>query len=149
MREWDILTPVEAMPRITRQELAEKLDEILDDVTDNNKAYVIHDDDKKEYVLCPAKWLDFHFDDDFGCIINSAVRYALGRYTYMPGVVMNFVRKYMKVLDTRTIHVMIEDIERDCQNESLPYIDEWTALKLELIERVKQMQQQKEENEKT
>ena len=106
MRDWDILTPIESMPKITRQEFAEKLDEILDDVTDNNKAYVIHDDDKKEYVLCPAKWFDFCFDDDFGCIVNSAVRYALGRYTYMPGVVMNFVRKYMRVLDSRTIHVI-------------------------------------------
>ena len=100
-------------------------------------------------MLCPAKWFDVCFDDDFGCIVNSAVRYALGRYTYMPGVVMNFVRKYMKVLDTRTIHVMIEDIERDCKNESLPYIDEWNAFKLELLEQEKQMQQQKEENEKS
>ncbi len=149
MRDWDILTPIESMPKITRQEFAEKLDEILDDVTDNNKAYVIHDDDKKEYVLCPAKWFDFCFDDDFGCIVNSAVRYALGRYTYMPGVVMNFVRKYMRVLDSRTIHVMIEDIERESKIESLPYFDEWTAFKLELIEREKQMQQQKVENEKS
>ena len=137
------------MPKITRQEFAEKLDEILDDVTDNNKAYVIHDDDKKEYVLCPAKWFDFCFDDDFGCIVNSAVRYALGRYTYMPGVVMNFVRKYMRVLDSRTIHVMIEDIERESKIGTLPYFDEWTAFKLELIEREKQMQQQKVENEKS
>ena len=137
------------MPKITRPEFAEKLDEILDDVTDNNKAYVIHDDDKKEYVLCPAKWFDFCFDDDFGCIVNSAVRYALGRYTYMPGVVMNFVRKYMRVLDSRTIHVMIEDIERESKIGTLPYFDEWTAFKLELIEREKQMQQQKVENEKS
>ena len=116
MRDWDILTPIESMPKITRQEFAEKLDEILDDVTDNNKAYVIHDDDKKEYVLCPAKWFDFCFDDDFGCIVNSAVRYALGRYTYMPGVVMNFVRKYMRVLDSRTIHVMIHKTGNSQEN---------------------------------
>lgn len=144
MREWNILTPIEAMPKITRQEFADKLDEILDDVSDNNKAYVIHDDDKKEYVLCPAKWFNFCFDDDFGCIVNSAVRYALGRYTYMPSVVMNFVRKYMKVLDTRTIHVMIEDIEKESKIASLPYSDEWNAFKLELIEQEKQMQPQSE-----
>ena len=67
----------------------------------------------------------------------------------MPGVVMNFVRKYMRVLDSRTIHVMIEDIERESKIETLPYFDEWTAFKLELIEREKQMQQQKLENEKS
>ena len=51
------------------------------------------------------------FDDDFGCIINSAVRYALGRYTYMPSTVAEFVLKYLNYLDNKTISVMIYDMD--------------------------------------
>ena len=68
---------------------------------------VITDDGKKDMVLCPARWFSFQLDDDFGCVINSAVRYAIGRHTYMPGVVCNFVRKYMDVLDTRINYAFI------------------------------------------
>ena len=61
--------------------------------------------DKPNVLLCPAAWFNFCFDDDFGCIINSAVRYSIGRETYMPSTVASYVRNYMDVLDRKTINV--------------------------------------------
>ena len=102
------LHPIDEMKRISRQELADNLDDILETVHKDNVGFVIKDDDgKPDVVLCPADWFHFCFDQDFGCIINSALRYAIGRHTYMPGVVRDFIRRYMNVLDSRTLVVAI------------------------------------------
>jgi len=56
----------------------------------------------------------------------------------MPGVVCNFVRKYINILDMKTIEVMIEDINQELKlgidQESL-----WIGLRGELIERKNNM----------
>ena len=72
------------------------------------------------------------FDEDFGCIVNSAVRYSLGRHTYMPSTVAQFVRKYLNYLDHRTINVMIRDINQALENENLPLREIWVELKSDL-----------------
>ena len=72
------------------------------------------------------------FDDDFGCIINSAVRYSLGRYTYMPSTAAEFVLKYLNYLDKKTISVIICDIDEALKNEDLPLRKIWVELKSKL-----------------
>lgn len=49
-------------------------------------------------------------DDDFGAVINCAIRYCLGRRTYMPGVVCGYVKPLLPYLDERTICCMERDI---------------------------------------
>lgn len=49
-------------------------------------------------------------DDDFGCVLNCAVRYALGRQTYMPSVVINFILPLLPHLSNRTIYVFDQDV---------------------------------------
>ena len=134
MKKHEYIHPVDEMEHITRKELSEKFDEILDRIDNENIGFIISDCQAKDVVLCPAHWITFQLDDDFGCIINSAVRYAIGRHTYMPGVVCNFVRKYINILDMKTIEVMIEDINQELKlgidQESL-----WIGLRGKLIER--------------
>ena len=112
MKLINFLQPVETMKRVSREELADKLDDLLETVNKENVGFVITNEGKDDLVLCPAKWFDIFYDNDFGCIINSAVRYSLGRYTYMPSTTVQFVLRYIMVLDVRTITVMIEDIDR-------------------------------------
>ena len=112
MKLINFLHPIETMKRVSREELAEKLDDLLEVVNKENVGFVITNEGKDDLVLCPAKWFDLYYDDDFGCIINSAVRYSLGRSSYMPSTTVKFVLKYLMVLDVRTITVMIEDIDR-------------------------------------
>ena len=53
------LKPVNTMERITRQQLADNLDEILDKVISENIGYVILDNNGKDgQVLCPAEWFN-------------------------------------------------------------------------------------------
>lgn len=56
------------------------------------------------------KMIDPH-DDDFGLMMNCAVRYAIGRMTYMPYAVISFIRPYLHELTDRTLTVMIRDIQ--------------------------------------
>ena len=132
MEKFKYLQPLDQMARVSRAELGSRLDEILDIVDRDNVGYVITDEEKDDLVLCPARWINCIYDDDFGCIINSALRYAIGRHTYMPSVVMDFVRKHIDMLDSRTISVMIQDIEREAEQETLDQLDDWMRLRDEL-----------------
>lgn len=136
---YDYLQPLDTMQRINREELAERLDELLEIVSRDNVGFVITDKGKDDLVLCPANWFNVYYDDDFGCIINSAVRYSLGRSSYMPSTTVRFVLRNLMVLDTRTIVVMIKDIERELVDEQLPYRDIWISLKIALEDRLQKM----------
>lgn len=50
-------------------------------------------------------------DSEFGCILTCAIRYSLGRTTYMPKLVMDFFRPLLHKLDYRTLSVAKTDIE--------------------------------------
>ena len=50
-------------------------------------------------------------EDDFGAILNCAIRYSLGRQTYMPKLVIDFIKPMIPALDNRTLYVFIQDIE--------------------------------------
>lgn len=141
MKLINFLQPIETMKRVSREELAEKLDDLLEVVNKENVGFVITNEGKDDLVLCPAKWFDLYYDDDFGCIINSAVRYSLGRSSYMPSTTVKFVLKYLMVLDVRTITVMIEDIDRSLVDEQLPYKDTWLSLKYALEDRLEKIQE--------
>ena len=137
----NFLQPIETMKRISREELADKLDDLLEIVNKDNVGFVITNEGKDDLVLCPAKWFDYYLDNDFGCIINSAVRYSLGRSSYMPSTTIRFVLKHLMIMDTRTITVMIRDIEMAFADENLPYRDSWLSFKLALEDRLQKIQE--------
>ena len=124
------------MERITRQYLCDNFDEVLERVDKEDIGFVILDEEGKDgQVLCPARWMDYCFDDDFGCIINSALRYSISRHTYMPGVVVNFIRKYINTLDTKTIDIAIEDITKAIEMNEVDDPAMWECLKEDLVAR--------------
>ena len=107
MHTFRYLMPLDTMERISRQKLCEDFDNVLERVDKEDIGFVIVDDEGKEgHVLCPARWMEYCFDDDFGCIINSALRYAISRHTYMPGVVVDFIRR-SKVVPVDKLSVLI------------------------------------------
>lgn len=61
-------------------------------------------------------------DDYFGAVCNCAVRYSLGRQTYMPGLVQDFLRPLLPKLSEKTLAVMERDI-RQADNYGHPEID--------------------------
>lgn len=72
-------------------------------------------------------------DENFGSILICAVRYALGRKTYMPSVVVEFIKPIVKNLDSKTLNVMANDIKSADDENQLgdPTIDApvWRSLR--------------------
>ena len=137
MEQTESFHTTENMERISRQHLCDNLDSILETVSRENIGFVITDAGKDDLVLCPASWLSPLVSEGFGCIVNSAVRYSLGRDTYMPDVAVQFILEHMKLLDIRTVTVMYRDIQKALEDENLPHRETWVSLMYALETRLK------------
>jgi antitoxin component of RelBE/YafQ-DinJ toxin-antitoxin module len=62
MEQFKYLQPLDQMARISRMELGEKLDEILDKVDKDNVGFVITDEGKDDLVLCPIRWMECAYE---------------------------------------------------------------------------------------
>ena len=60
---------------------------------------------EQEKIIIPA------YNDDFGAVLNCAVRYACGRATYMPELVCEFITPLLPKLNDNTLKVIKNDIE--------------------------------------
>lgn len=49
-------------------------------------------------------------DDDFGAVLNCAVRYSIGRQTYMPHLVIDFITPLIPHLNHRTLWCFDQDV---------------------------------------
>ena len=121
----------ENMERISRLDLAEHLDDYIERVDNENIGFVITDDGKDDSILCPANWFGIVADEDLECIIGCALRYAIGRNTYMPGIVSDFIKNHIGILSENSIDNMIRDIDRELQSD-IDKADIWQSLKSDL-----------------
>lgn len=137
MEQTESFHTTENMERISRQHLCDNLDSILETVSRENIGFVITDAGKDDLVLCPASRLSPLVSEGFGCIVNSAVRYSLGRDTYMPGIAVQFILEHMNLLDLRTVTVMYRDIQKALEDENLPHRETWVSLMYALETRLK------------
>ena len=48
---------------------------------------------------------------DFGTVRGCAVRYSLGRQTYMPSLVQQFINRNLKQIDSYSLAIMARDIK--------------------------------------
>ena len=73
---------------------------------------------KRKYITLkiPADNVDF-----FGAVLNCAVRYCIGRRTYMPGLVTDWIMEHCHgILTDKTSGVMKQDID---EARTKPYGD--------------------------
>ena len=57
------------------------------------------------------KKTDVRDDAEIGAIVICAVRYAIGRESYMPGLVQDFIMRHPEILTENDRQVIIRDIE--------------------------------------
>ena len=70
---------------------------------------------------------------DFELMMISALRYAIGRYTYMPSVTIEYIRYLIPQLSAKTLYVMKRDIAEEVERykrmeRELYMADEWVKL---------------------
>ena len=58
-------------------------------------------------------------DDDFSSILICAVRYALGRQTYMPQVVVEYITPLIPKLSNKNLQIIKTDVLQQKRNECL------------------------------
>lgn len=65
-------------------------------------------------------------NEGFGTILNCAVRYALGRQSYMPGLVVDFITPLLPHVSDHALYIFDQDItdQRYCGGYGDPKIDE-------------------------
>lgn len=73
----------------------------------------------------------------FELMMISALRYAIGRYTYMPSVTIDYIRYLIPQLSAKTLFIMQRDIEEEIERykrmERELYMDkEWQKLAEEI-----------------
>lgn len=69
-------------------------------------------------------------NDNDGAVLNCAVRYCLGRYTYMPTLVMDVIRPILKDCSDKTLWCFKKDISDWICSQShvkdIAYLQEWS-----------------------
>ena len=74
---------------------------------------------------------------DFELMMISALRYAIGRYTYMPSVTIEYIRYLIPQLSAKTLFIMQRDIEEEIERyqrieRELYMAKEWQKLAKEI-----------------
>lgn len=92
---------------------------------------------KKKQIIIEAD------DDFFGAVLNCAVRYCIGRQSYMPGLVIDKITPWLPILSMKTLWCFERDIH-DADSLGDPDIDapRWRKF---LIDVRKELERRKEE----
>lgn len=54
---------------------------------------------------------------DYGTIVLCAVRYAMGRMTYMPTIVINYVKEHWADLQPGMQDIILRDVSEELEHE--------------------------------
>lgn len=81
-------------------------------------------------------------DDDFQQMMVSALRYALGRQSYIVGLTIEYMEWKMPLMDKKYLSIMSRDIDEEIKLSDRLSIDidkRWIQLKEKIDERLKEV----------
>ena len=115
---------------ITIDELKEWTSSLLNLVTKEQRPLRVCMNNGKEFLLFPQDLLAPICDSDFRLILLSAMRYAMGRNTYMPIVVADYIKRHRQFLDDKFLVLATDDIRRQLEDyaECDPNSNLWRSL---------------------
>ena len=104
--------PFQDCKSVTIDELKSQTHKLLDQATKEHQPLHVSMKDGKEFLLFPQELLAPLCDNDFRLIVLSAMRYAMGRNTYMPLVVTDYIKRHIQLLDDKFLVLAVNDIWR-------------------------------------
>lgn len=127
--------PFQDCKSVTSDELKSQTHKLLDQATKEHQPLRVAVNDGKEFLLFPQELLAPLCDNDFRLIVLSAMRYAMGRNTYMPLVVTDYIKRHIRLLDDKFLALAANDIRRHFEDygEHEPNPALWQGL-LETLE---------------
>ena len=123
-------SPCQDYGAVTINELKEQTSNLLDMVTEEQRPLRVCMNNGKELLLFPQDLLAPIRDADFRLILLSAMRYAMGRNTYMPAVVSDYIKRHLRFLDDKFLALAADDIRRHLEDyaEHEPNPNLWQGL---------------------
>lgn len=124
--------PFQDRKSITIDELKSQPSKLLEQATKEQRPLRVAMEDGREFLMSPQELLAPLCDNDFCLIVLSAMRYAMGRNTYMPLVVSDYIKRHIWLLDDKFLVLAANDIRRHF--EDYGEYEPNTALWQELLE---------------
>ena len=106
------VNPFQDYESITIDELKDQANSLLNLVTEEQRPLRVCMNNGKEFLLFPQDLLAPICDSDFRLILLSAMRYAMGRNTYMPVVVSDYIKRHIQLLDDKFLVLAADEIRR-------------------------------------
>ena len=128
-------SPFQGYSSISVDALKDQANSLLNLVTEEQRPLRIFMNNGKEFLLFPQDMLAPISDPDFRLILLSAMRYAMGRKTYMLSVVAEYIKRHLQLLDDRFLTLAVDDIRQHLEDyaEHEPNLNLWQGL-LDAIE---------------
>lgn len=123
-------SPFQNYGSITIDELKDQANSLLNLVTEEQRPLRVCMNNGKEFLLFPQDLLSPICDSEFRLILLSAIRYAMGRNTYMPVVVSGYIKRHLRLLDDKFLALATDDIRQYLENyaEHEPNSNLWHGL---------------------
>ena len=124
------VNPCQDYESITIDELKERTSSLLNPVTEGQRPLRVCMNNGKEFLLCPQDLLAPICDADFRLILLSAIRYAMGRNTYMTEVDSDYIKRHSRFPDYQYLELAADDIRRHLEDyaECDPNSNLWRSL---------------------
>lgn len=115
---------------ITVDELKDQTNSLLNLVTEELRPLTVTMENGKEFLLFPRELSDPLYDHDFRLILVAAMRYAMGKNTAISLTVAQYIKRYLQLLDAKTLTLAINDIRSHLTDygENEPNPDLWQSL---------------------
>ena len=122
--------PFQDCKSITIDELKSQPSELLNQATKERQPLRVSMQDGKVFLLFTQEFLAPLCDNDFRLIVLSAMRYVMGRNTYMPLVVTDYIKRHIRLLDDKFLALAANDIRRHFEDygEHEPNPELWQDL---------------------
>ena len=130
-----VVKPFDQYESITLNDLKDQTNSLLNLVTEEPRPLRVSMKNGKEFMMFPRDLLAPLYDHDFRLILIAAMRYAMGRSTYMPTVVVDYLKRHIQLLDDKFLALASDDIQRHFEDygEHEPTPNLWQGL-LETLE---------------
>ncbi len=123
-------TPFQDYESITLDELKDQAYGLLTLITEEQRPLRVSMENGKEFLLFSQNLLAPLCDNDFRLILLAAMRYAMGKNTYMSAVVTDYINRHIQLLDDKFLVLTADDIRHHLEDyaEHEPNPNLWQTL---------------------
>lgn len=124
------LRPFADCGTVTLDELADNASGLLNLAIEEQRPLRVSIENGREFLMFPPDFLAPFYDHDFNMILLAAMRYAMGKNTFMPLVIIDYIKRHIQLLDRKFLVLAADDIRHHFEDygELEPNPELWQEL---------------------